>query len=356
MCLILALTWESVALVKEEREPSDRSNLRGQDGLQDLSDAAKNNLEHLPVVEERIRSGSFTIGGMQQIPTYGGGDDDDDDHTVSKGKGGDYHYNKDRYKKQHEYTPHKGHAKGKGYHYTKGKGQYMPDKHYAKGKGKGKGKGEGIGKGKGASYHPPKKHTKPYHKGKKDNKITPSTLWDRVPDPFSKPPSPTPSPVPFPPGCETCRTGCLSITDFAIVNADVPADVFDYTADILFIIEEGATYSLQNMEDAFGTTNFAIICLTDPAPFVTTPFGIGSVGIRDNVYDLHEGRAGFSSGLDYNAEGAPPYALADADNGIYNPVNLRLGRQWSITCQAFCGRELTGDASPAVTRTFRVFS
>ena len=131
----------------------------------------------------------------------------------------------------------------------------------------------------------------------------------------------------------------------------------DATADPLFSIEEGAAYFLPNLRDAFpGVTNFAVACITDPAPFATTPFAIGSVGLRDNNFQTHVGRNGDNSGKDFNAENNAPYALADYDEttGSFTPVDFSVGEDWSITCQAFCQANLLGDESDAVTRTFTV--
>ena len=68
-----------------------------------------------------------------------------------------------------------------------------------------------------------------------------------------------------------------------------------------------------------------------------------------------QGTAGAGgAALDYNSEGTPPYTLADDNNGDYNPTDFTLGEPWEIVCQAFCGPNLTGDASVPVTRRFRV--
>lgn len=108
------------------------------------------------------------------------------------------------------------------------------------------------------------------------------------------------------------------------------------------------------MQQAFGVTNFALLCVTDPAPFVTTPFQIGSVGLRDNIYRTHVDTAGDNSGKDFNGEASPPYVLADNNGLTYNPTDLTLGIDWSISCQAFCSDALLGDESPLITRNFQI--
>ena len=118
-------------------------------------------------------------------------------------------------------------------------------------------------------------------------------------------------------------------------------------------LEEGATYSLSDLRATHGVQNFALLCITDPLPYFLTPFEIGSVGMRDNIYRTHVGQSGSNPlGRDYNSEGSPPYTLADDNSGDYNPTDFTLGTQWSITCQAFCDSGLQGDESDPVTRTF----
>ena len=128
--------------------------------------------------------------------------------------------------------------------------------------------------------------------------------------------------------------------------------------DYLVTLEEGEEYSLSALQQEHGATNFALLCVTDPLPFSTVPFEVGSVGLRDNEYRVHEGKAGRNPlGRDYNSEGSPPYTLEDDNSGDYNPTDFTLGEDWSITCQAFCQGGLEGDDSEAsvpVTRTFRM--
>lgn len=138
------------------------------------------------------------------------------------------------------------------------------------------------------------------------------------------------------------------------MDANQDLNTADPTADYLVFLEEGAEYSLSALQNEFQTTDFALLCITDPVPFLETPFGIGSVGLRDNIYRTHEGRQGNNSGKDYNSEGSPPYVLADDNSGDYQPTDFTLGEDWSITCQAFCESALLGEESEAVTRTFRM--
>lgn len=132
------------------------------------------------------------------------------------------------------------------------------------------------------------------------------------------------------------------------MNRDDPA------SDYIVFLEEGETYSLSALEEQFDTDEFALLCVTFPLPFDAQPFEVGSVGLRDNNYDTHVNTAGNKNGRDYNSEGSPPYTLADDNNGDYFATNFRLGEEWSITCQAFCGDNLVEPASVPVTRTFRM--
>lgn len=131
----------------------------------------------------------------------------------------------------------------------------------------------------------------------------------------------------------------------------------DPTADYLVTVKEGDVIDLSELINQFGTREFALLCITDPLPFATSPFEIGSVGLRDNNYRTHVNTNGFNPlGRDYNSEGSPPYVLADDESGIYQPTNFVQfgGTDWSVTCQAFCERGLQGEESVAVTRTFQV--
>ena len=205
------------------------------------------------------------------------------------------------------------------------------------------GKGYWKGKGKGKGW---KKH----HHTKQPSAPTPipSPTTPTIP-PVTRDPASSPPPTPE---CNECRTGCLFITDFVLVDADQNLNVANPAADYLVTLEEGATYSLSDLQTQFGVTNWALLCVTDPLPFSQDPFEIGSVGMRDNIYRTHVGTAGNDSGKDYNSEGSPPYTLADDNSGDYNPTDFTLGTDWSITCQAFCESNLLGDESVAVTRTF----
>lgn len=145
------------------------------------------------------------------------------------------------------------------------------------------------------------------------------------------------------------------IPDFVLVDSSQNLNEQTPSADYLISLEEGATYSLSELETRFGTNEFALLCITDPAPFtsVDNTWSIGSVGLRDNIYQTHLDTTGTNSGKDYNGEGNPPYVLADDSSGDYNPTNFRLGEAWSITCQAFCERGLRdGEVSAPVTRNF----
>ena len=106
----------------------------------------------------------------------------------------------------------------------------------------------------------------------------------------------------------------MTFSDFVLVDASKDLTVFTpegAAADYLFSIEEGAEYNLTALEEEYGTSEFALLCVTDPLPFSLTPFEVGSVGLRDNNYGTHEGRRGSNpDGLDYNSEGAAPYTLA----------------------------------------------
>uniref|UniRef100_A0A7S3P8H3 Uncharacterized protein n=1 Tax=Amphora coffeiformis TaxID=265554 RepID=A0A7S3P8H3_9STRA len=168
------------------------------------------------------------------------------------------------------------------------------------------------------------------------------------------PPIPAPTQVPTPSPTLGCGASTMFITDFVIVDADSP--ISNTTSDYLFSIEEGAAYSLSDIAAAFGATNLALICITDPAPFVTIPFQVGSVGLRDNLYQTHIGLDGFDPAKNFNTENSPPYVLADALGGSYGATDFTLAESWSVTCQAFCEPNLGGEASAPVTRTFRMIA
>jgi hypothetical protein len=100
-------------------------------------------------------------------------------------------------------------------------------------------------------------------------------------------------------------------------------------------------FSLAALQTEFGTGSYTIVCITDPAPFVATPFAIGSTILYD-TYDTVGG----------DPERNPPYALAgDADNN-FTPINFRTG-PWLVSCEAFCG-VFDGIKSPLRNITFSV--
>ena len=99
------------------------------------------------------------------------------------------------------------------------------------------------------------------------------------------------------PTCDLTLTYPLQIgTDFVLVDANQDLNTGDPPADYLVFLEEGAEYSLSALQAEFGTTDFALLCVTLPLPFDQQPFQIGSVGLRDNIYRTHEGTAGNNSG------------------------------------------------------------
>lgn len=154
--------------------------------------------------------------------------------------------------------------------------------------------------------------------------------------------------------CNQCQVGCIFITDFVLVDADQDLNAADPPADYLVFLQEGQEYSLSALQQQFGVTNWALLCVTDPLPFALEPFEVASVGLRDNIYRTHVGTAGCTSGKDFNGEGSPPWTLADDDSGNYAPTDFTLGEDWSISCQAFCEECLSGAESPLVTRNFRM--
>lgn len=160
--------------------------------------------------------------------------------------------------------------------------------------------------------------------------------------------------APTPEDCGTCREGCLDIVAFVLVDADQNADPNNPNGDFLVTLQEGQTYSLAALEAEHGVTNWALLCVTDPAPFALTPFEVASVGLRDDFYRTHEGTAGCNSGLDFNGEGSPPWTLADDNSGDYVATDFTQGTDWRISCQAFCGECLTGASSPLRVRNFRM--
>ena len=221
----------------------------------------------------------------------------------------------------------------------------MPPQTYPpKGKGYYKGKGYWKGKGKG------------WKKKKKKNNVTTSAPNTLAPSGPVGTPSPTPSDFTAPPTpeCNSCSADCISIARFVLVDADQPANLDNPDEDVVLELEDGGSYSLSAIQASTGVTNFALLCIPDPAPpfGIDDPRAIGSVGLRDNNFGTHIGTAGYNSGLDYNSETNPPYTLADDNDGDFFPTNLAIGEEWSITCQAFCEPSLQGEASDPVTIEF----
>jgi hypothetical protein len=162
------------------------------------------------------------------------------------------------------------------------------------------------------------------------------------------------------------------IAGFVLVDADVNAPLDQsglpeseeaVEAQYLEDIQEGDVFSLSELQLRHGATQFALLCITDPTPFFPFPdptvpptdwWFVGSVGLRDDNY----GTQGSPLINGYNSENGPPYTLGDDNNGDYYPTPFaqNLG-EWSVTCQAFCARDLVGSieedsASRIVTRTF----
>ena len=140
------------------------------------------------------------------------------------------------------------------------------------------------------------------------------------------------------------------------MDADKSLNLEAAQVDYLFLLEDGAAYSLTNWRTSFDATDFAVLCLTDPPPFETVPFEVGSVGMRDNFYRTHTLTTAYDSGKDYNADNTPPFTLAGEKDGAYISTNFTLGEDWSITCQAFCGENLSGDGSVPFTINFTMLA
>ena len=132
--------------------------------------------------------------------------------------------------------------------------------------------------------------------------------------------------------CEAgCRSGCLKIIDFWLVNsaADVP----------LRPLRQGETLSLSGLQMEYLSTQFTVTCHTmADADKVTWPWTVGSVGLRDN-FDSH------TTGS-FVTDNAAPYTLAGDVNGNYFTTRFdkHVDEQWTITCQAFCDANLQGEA------------
>lgn len=134
--------------------------------------------------------------------------------------------------------------------------------------------------------------------------------------------------------CSECVEGCIDVVDFVLVNANTNVELRSIVRD-----EE---FSLAALQTEFGTDLYTIICITDPAPFASTPFAIGST----ILYDTYENVGG-------DNERNPPYALDGDDNNNFTPINFRTG-PWLVSCEAFCGVNFDGIRSPLRNITFSV--
>jgi hypothetical protein len=134
--------------------------------------------------------------------------------------------------------------------------------------------------------------------------------------------------------CLTCVEGCIDVVDFVLVNANTNVELRSIVRDEVF--------SLAALQTEFGTDQYSIICITDPAPFTFTPFAIGST----ILYDTYENVGG-------DNERNPPYALDGDDNNNFTPINFRTG-PWLVSCEAFCGVNFDGIRSPLRNITFSV--
>jgi hypothetical protein len=177
--------------------------------------------------------------------------------------------------------------------------------------------------------------------------IPPTTPTPPAPTPPAPtPPTPTP-PTPTPPSptppvvvsptlsptldCNRCQTGCINVIDFVLVDAASNMRVRSLVPGETIPISE--------------TEQYTIACITDPGPFMTVPFQIGSTILTDNF------------GIDRNVENNPPFALADDNLGDYNasPFFENPGN-WEVTCQAFCGQDGSGESSPLESIRFTIES
>lgn len=134
--------------------------------------------------------------------------------------------------------------------------------------------------------------------------------------------------------CSECIEGCIDVVDFVLVDAERNVELRSIVRDEVF--------SLAALQTEFDTADYSIICITDPAPFVSTPFPIGST----ILYDTYEN-------VDGDQERNPPYALDGDDNENYTPINFRTG-PWIVSCEAFCGVDFDGISSPLRNITFSV--
>ena len=155
------------------------------------------------------------------------------------------------------------------------------------------------------------------------------------------------------------------------LNPNPPQTIEGLEAQYLEDIQEGDVFSLAELQSRHSATQFTFLCITDPYPFFPYPdptideddrFFIGSVGLRDDNFGTHPVPGGFPlpNPNNFNPENAAPYTLADDNVGDYfvTPIDGNFG-EWSITCQAFCRRDIQGsvaedNASRIRTRTFTI--
>jgi hypothetical protein len=151
------------------------------------------------------------------------------------------------------------------------------------------------------------------------------------------------APTSLPTGYEECESAAMKVDYFAMTYKDQARDP---QPEILIVFEEGATYSYSNITNVFGSTEFAILCITIPSPARVEPWEIRSAGMRDNVYQTHrlDPPYDYNEDLDFHVENFDPFALENID--------FELGRDWSFSCQAFCERNLEGDSSELGTVNF----
>jgi hypothetical protein len=132
--------------------------------------------------------------------------------------------------------------------------------------------------------------------------------------------------------------------DFIVVDASI-----DGEAAQLFSIGDGDTLDLSDVQAEHGAQELTIICITDPEPFAATPFIIGSAGLRDNFNTNNDND-------EFQIENNPPFTLADDNSSDYNvtPFSDFVGEEFTVTCQAFCERNLQGLSSESVSISFTI--
>ena len=148
------------------------------------------------------------------------------------------------------------------------------------------------------------------------------------------------------------------MTGFFLVNASIAGNVEDplvYADSFLQEIRNDDVISVSDLQEEYGSeTEFSIVCTTSPAEFATTPFQIGSVGIRDNFASGTE--FGFGNQIftanDPTDEGYyfdkrfPPYSLGGDQDGSYAAIPFEQRTEnWEVTCQAFCDPDLGWDGT-----------